>query len=464
MPIKIVICPTYPAPICPVLKEAHIEDGHLVDSGEFSGLSSEQARGKMTKWLEENKIGERKVNYKLRDWLISRQRYWGTPIPIVYCEKCGIVPVSEKDLPIKLPDVKNYLPTEEGKSPLAKSEKFVNTKCPKCGAKAKRETDTMDTFVCSSWYYLRYTDPKNNKKFADAKKMKNWLPVDMYIGGAEHSVLHLLYARFFTKVLYDLGYLNFKEPFSALRHQGIILGPDGQKMSKSRGNVIDPDELVKKFGADCVRMYLCFMGQYDHGGPWNPTGILGTKRFLERIWRFYGDAKLQTRQNLQKNKFVDSRQFVNLNRLLHQTIKKVTEDIENFRFNTAISSLMILLNEIEKQNQLSIVNRQLFLKLLAPFAPHLSEEIWRNVLGNKKSIHLENWPKYNPKLIKKEEFNLIIQINGKMRDKITVSSGISQKETEELVNGREKIKNYLAGKKIVKIIFVPDKLINIVVN
>ncbi|MEK7657958.1 MAG: leucine--tRNA ligase [Patescibacteria group bacterium] len=461
--IKIVICPNWPAPICPVLEKAFVDDGHLINSGEFTGLKSAEAREKMADWLGKNKLGERKINYKLRDWLISRQRYWGTPIPIVYCEKCGIVPVSEKDLPIKLPDVKNYLPTEEGKSPLAKSEKFVNTKCPKCGAKAKRETDTMDTFVCSSWYYLRYTDPKNNKKFADAKKMKNWLPVDMYIGGAEHSVLHLLYARFFTKVLNDLGYLNFKEPFSALRHQGIILGPDGQKMSKSRGNVIDPDELVKKFGVDAVRMYLCFMGQYDQGGQWNPTGILGTKRFLERIWRFYADAKLQMRQNLQKNKFVDSRQFVNLNRLLHQTVKKVGEDIENFRFNTAISSLMILLNEMEKQNQLSIINCQLFLKLLAPFAPHLAEELWHQ-FGEKKSIFLQQWPKYNPKLIKKEQFDLIIQINGKMRDKITVSSGISQKETEELVKGREKIKNYLVGKKIVKIIFVQDKLINIVVN
>ncbi len=455
LPVKITVCPNYPAPVCPVLEEAYTGNGHLINSGEFNGLISQEAREKMAKWLEEKKIGSRKINYKLRDWLVSRQRYWGAPIPIIYCDKCGVIPVPEKNLPVKLPNVKNYLPTEEGKSPLAHSEKFVNVKCPKCGAKAKRETDTMDTFVCSSWYYLRYTDPKNNKKFADAKKMKAWLPVDMYIGGAEHSVLHLLYARFFTKVLNDLKYLNFKEPFSALRHQGIILGPDGQKMSKSKGNIVDPDELVKNFGADAVRMHLCFMGPYDQGGLWNPTGILGIKRFLDRIFAF-------TQKLINDQRPTISDKNPKLEKLLHQTIKKTGEDIENFRFNTAISSLMILFNEMEKQPLLKIENWKLIIKLLSPFAPYLAEELWQQ-LKNKKSIHLEPWPKYNPKLIKEEEFELIIQINGKVRDKVLVSQNIAQKEAEKLILSREKIKSFIANQSIKKIIFVPNKLINIVV-
>ncbi len=363
----------------------------------------------------------------------------------------------EKDLPIKLPNVKNYLPTEEGRSPLANSEKFVNVKCPQCKGEAKRETDTMDTFVCSSWYYLRYVNNKNSKKFADIKKIKNWLPVNMYIGGAEHATMHLLYARFFTKVLNDLKYLNFKEPFSALRHQGIILGSDGQKMSKSKGNVVDPDELVKNFGADAMRMHLCFMGPYDQGGPWNPTGILGIKRFLDRVYKQIQNLKIKNQNDNSKLK------NDKLEKLLHQTIKKVGEDIENFHLNTAISSLMILFNEIEKnQSQLSVVSCQLFIKLLAPFAPHLAEEIWHK-LGNKKSIHLEPWPKYDLKLIKEEEFELIIQINGKMRDKVLVSQNISQKEAEKLILTREKIKTFIGNQNIKKIIFVPNKLINIVI-
>ncbi|MBI5079516.1 leucine--tRNA ligase [Candidatus Wolfebacteria bacterium] len=474
LPIKISICPNYPEPKCPLLEKAYIDDGHLVDSGEFTGLTSEKAREKMAAWLEKNKIGKKTVNYKLRDWLISRQRYWGTPIPLVFCGKCNDwIAVPEKDLPVKLPRVENYIPTEEGKSPLAKSEKFVNAKCPKCGGAAKRETDTMDTFVCSSWYYLRYADPKNSKCFADPKKIKTWLPVNVYVGGAEHSVLHLLYARFFTKALYDFGYLNFKEPFLKLRHQGMILGPDGQKMSKSRGNVIDPDELVEKFGSDCVRMYLCFMGPYDQGGSWNPTGILGIKRFLERIYKQNQKTKIpapeQVRYGAGKNQD-DNLKFKNnkLEKLLHQTIKKVGEDIENFRFNTAISALMMLFNEIEKQPLLEIKNWKLVIKLLAPFAPHLAEDLWQQLrLKIKdlkfKSIHQESWPKYNPKLIKEEEFELIIQINGKMRDKVLVSQNISQEEAEKLILQQEKVKNIIVGQRIKKIIFVPDRLINIVI-
>ncbi|MEK7635529.1 MAG: class I tRNA ligase family protein [Patescibacteria group bacterium] len=438
-------------------EETYAEDGVLVNSGQFTGMKSEEAREKMMKWLKDNKLGEKKINYKLRDWLVSRQRYWGAPIPIIYCDPpaggCGIVPVPEKKLPVILPNIKNYLPTEEGKSPLAHSKKFVNVKCPKCGNPAKRETDTMDTFVCSSWYYLRYVDPNNSKKFADGKKIKNWLPVDMYIGGAEHAAMHLLYVRFFTKALQDFGYLNFGEPFAALRHQGIILGSDGQKMSKSRGNVVDPDNLVKKFGSDAVRMYLCFMGPYDQGGPWNPTGILGVKRFLERINKLISSIKYQ----------VSSVKNDELERLLHQTIKKISEDIENFHFNTAISALMILFNKIEENHQQcddKTIKR--FLKLLAPFAPHLSEELWHQ-LGGKKSVHLEKWPRYDKNLIKEETFELVIQINGKTRDKILANSGISQKEAEKEALFSDRIKILITGKEIKKVIFVADKLINFVI-
>lgn len=415
------------------------------------------------------KLGAKKnINYKLRDWLISRQRYWGAPIPIIYCDKCGEVPVPEKDLPVKLPNVKNYLPTEEGKSPLAHSEKFVKTKCPKCGGPAKRETDTMDTFVCSSWYFLRYADPKNSKKFADAEKIKSWLPVNMYVGGSEHAVLHLLYSRFFTKALKDLGHIEFNEPFSALTHQGIILGHDGQKMSKSRGNVIDPDELVKNFGADAVRIYLCFMGEYSQGGPWNPTGIMGVKRFLERVWKM--QTKLRSRNVLSEILSLDDRDgrkhiSAPLETLLHKTIKKVTEDIENFKFNTAISAMMILLNEMEKQKKLLITDYSILITLLSPFAPHMAEELWSQ-LGNKQSIFEQQWPKYDPKKIKEEIFELVVQINGKTRDRFEAPIGIAENEAKDLTLKRENVKKYTGAENqiIQNVIFVPNKLINIVIK
>lgn len=505
---KIVVCPNYPEPTCPILENAYEEDGRLVASGKFTGMSSGEAREKMADWLEKTQLGNRKVNYKLRDWLVSRQRYWGTPIPLIFCENCadkiknkksklknkqfsrgelenaGWVAVSEKDLPVKLPNIKDYLPTEKGESPLAKSKKFVGVKCPKCGSPAKRETDTMDTFVCSSWYYLRYVDSKNDKKFAGAPRIKNWLPVKMYVGGAEHSVLHLLYSRFFTKALNDSNYLNFNEPFSALRHQGTILGPDGQKMSKSRGNVVDPDELVEKFGSDCVRMYLCFMGPYDQGGPWNPGGILGTKRFLDKIYKFYRKSQISNPKSQINSvrQSVDKIRNSKLEHLFHKTIKKVGEDIENFRFNTAISALMILFNELEKQPSLKIENWKLFIKLLSPFAPHLAEDIWqqlhrlertehrltqmkgKSMSSRYKSVFQESWPKYDARLIKEEKIELVIQVNGKTRDKFSASAGISQKEAEKIALEREKIKQIVGSKPVKKLIFVPDRLINIVIG
>jgi len=427
------------------------EDGVLINSGFFSGMESAKAREEIAKYLIKREQGKKVICYKLRDWLISRQRYWGCPIPIIHCSKCGESAVLEKDLPVELPYIKDFKPSGEGKSPLAKLKKFVEIKCPKCHGPAERETDTLDTFACSSWYFLRYTDSKNKKEFADERKIKNWLPVNMYIGGAEHAVLHLLYARFFTKTLKDLDYLNFDEPFSKLFNQGMIYY-QGAKMSKSKGNVVDPDEMIKKYGADTLRLYICFMGPSDQAVEWSDEGIVGCYRFLQKVWNLF--EKLEANSKLQ---ILNSK----LEKLLHKTIKKVTEDIENFRFNTAVSSLMILVNELEKQPTLPVVSCKLLTKLLAPFAPHISEELWQKI-GGKKSIFEEKWPKYDPKLIKEEIITLIIQTNGRVRDKIEVETNITKEEAEKLTLSREKIKKYIANQKIKKIIFVPQKLINIV--
>ncbi|MBI2041866.1 MAG: leucine--tRNA ligase [Candidatus Nealsonbacteria bacterium] len=456
LPVKMVICPNWPKTVCPILDKAYESEGYLVDSDKFDGTSSRDARERIGEWLEKQEKAERKVYYRLKDWLISRQRYWGAPIPMVFFFFFDWQPVSERELPVLLPDVNDYLPTGEGKSPLAKSKKFINTVCPKCGGPAQRETDTMDTFICSSWYYLRYADSSNKKEFASKQKLEAWLPVNMYIGGAEHSVMHLLYSRFFTKALNKMGLVDFSEPFASLRHQGIILGPDGQKMSKSRGNVVDPDEQVKKYGADAVRMYLCFMGPHNQGGPYNPNGLVGISRFLNRAWDLFENPKSEARNSKQIQNF-------EIQKLLNKTIKKVTEDIENFRFNTAVSALMILINELsQKTYKLDHGSMSTFLLLLAPFAPHMAEELWHSA-GNKDSIHNQEWPRYDLKLIEEEKINLIVQINGKVRDKIEAPSGISEKEASDLVIGNEKIKKWLQGKEIKKIIFVPGKLINLVI-
>ncbi|MDO8559166.1 MAG: leucine--tRNA ligase [bacterium] len=442
---------------------AYEGEGALINSDKFTGMPSNDARERIGEWLQKQEKAEKKVYYRLKDWLISRQRYWGAPIPMVFCEKCSWQAIPEKDLPVLLPNIKNYLPTGEGKSPLAKSKKFINTVCPKCGGSAQRETDTMDTFICSSWYYLRYADPLNETEFASEEKLKAWLPVNVYVGGAEHSVLHLLYSRFFTKALNKMGLVNFSEPFLGLRHQGIILGPDGQKMSKSKGNVVDPDEQVKKYGADAVRMYLCFMGPYNQGGPYNPDGLVGINRFLNKAWGLFEKSTPTPKGVGAPTVSVGEFKNPKTEKLLHQTIKRVTEDIEGMRFNTAVSALMILVNELQqptyKKDHGSIST---FLLLLAPFAPHMAEELWSR-LGNKDSIHNQEWPKYDPKLIEEERINLIIQINGKVRDKIDVPSGISEKEASDLVINSEKIKKWLQGQEIKKTIFVPNKLINLVV-
>ena len=461
LPIKMVICPNYPAPSCPILDNAYEGDGYLVDSEKFTGIKSLIAKERIGEWLAKKGQAEKKVYYRLRDWIISRQRYWGSPIPMVNCSKCGWQPVKEKDLPVLLPSLKDFRPTGTGQSPLARSEKFVNAKCPKCAGPAERETDTMDTFICSSWYFLRYADPKNKKLFASVKALKAWLPVNIYIGGAEHACMHLLYARFFTKALKDLGHLNFTEPFSKLRHQGIILGPDGQKMSKSRGNVVDPDEQVRKYGSDTIRLYLSFMGPYEQGGPWNPSGITGIYRFLNRVWDILENSKLKA----QNSKLQPKTKNLNLERLLNQTVKKVTEDIENFRFNTAISALMILVNEMQRAAyELNHGSVRTLLLLLAPFAPHITEELWHCVTpGVTQSVHNQKWPEYDPKLTEEEKIQLIIQINSRVRDKVEAPADISEEEAKALALKRENVRKWLEGKKIKKMIFVPKKLVNIVI-
>jgi leucyl-tRNA synthetase len=433
-------------------EKAFTDDGILVNSEKYSGLTSEKAREKMVKWLEENNLGVRKITYKLRDWLISRQRYWGSPIPMIFCEKCGWQMVPEKDLPVLLPDVKDYRP--KGTSPLGTNLDFVNTACPECGGKAKRETDTMDTFVCSSWYFFRFADPKNEKEFASSARIKKWLPVDMYMGGAEHTVLHLMYSRFFTKALYRHKLIDFDEPFTKLRHQGMVLAEDGRKMSKSLGNVINPDEIVRKYGADTLRLYEMFMGPLEETKAWNTKSIVGLKRFLDRVWKLSEKRKAKSEKPQLKTQ--------NLGSSVHKTIKKVTEDVDNFRFNTAISAMMILLNELEKEKEIYPIHYTLYIILLGPFAPHIAEEIWQQ-LGNKNSIFLEKWPQYDKKLIKDEEITLIIQVNGKVRDQIKMAADISEDEAKKLALESEKLKNYIGEKDVRKIIFVPNRLINFVI-
>ncbi len=455
LPIKIVVRPKEDWDF---EKRAYTEDGILTDSKEFSGYQSSDAREEIVENLAKQRLAVRKTNYKLHDWVISRQRYWGTPIPMIHCSKCALrgvsgqdyQPVPEKDLPVKLPKLNDFKPNDDGRSPLAKAEGWVVVKCPKCGQEAERETDTMDTFVDSSWYFLRYPDPKNKKSFADSEKMKDWLPVKTYIGGAEHNTMHLLYSRFFTKALFDLGLIDFEEPFLTRHNHGIILGPDSQKMSKSRGNVVDPDDLVKKYGADTVRMYLAFMSPYDQGGPWSPGSINGVYRFLNRVWNLFEKSKDG------KDKKTE------MGHELHSAIKKIGEDIENLNFNTGVSELMKLLNEIEK-NGSSRKDNIIFLKLLAPFAPHLAEEVWQTLLKHKKSISLEDWPKYDEKFLKQEEVDLIVQVDGKVRDVIKVSRGISEAGARNLAVSSEKIKAHIGNKPVKKVFFVPDRLINLVI-
>ena len=405
---------------------------------------------KIIEKLKEKGLADFKKNYKLHDWVLSRQRYWGVPIPMIKCKDCGYQPVPEKELPIELPVLEDFKPTDDGRSPLARAKEWLKTKCPKCGSEAERETDTMDTFVDSSWYFLRYSDPKNKKEFANLDKIKEWLPTPLYIGGSDHNTMHLLYSRFFTKVLHDLGYLPFSEPFLRRVNRGWVLGPNNQKMSKSKGNVVDPDDEVKKYGADTVRMYLAFMGPFEQGGSWDLKGINGVFRFLNRVWNFIGEPI--------EPKTADKE----VERILNKATQEIGDDIKDLKFNTGVSGLMKLINAIEDK-WLTKKQYGTFLKLLAPFAPHITEELWQTVLKNKKSIHLESWPEYDDALLLDEKIDLVIQINGVKRDVLKIAKGLSEEEVKSIVLSNENIKKHLAGKEIKKFIYIKDRLTNIVI-
>ncbi len=429
--------------------------GKMINSGEFSGMDSEKGKKEILKKLKVKERGEEAVNYKLGDWVFSRQRYWGEPIPIVHCEKCGTVPLNEEDLPLKLPETESYKPTGTGESPLAIMDSFVNTECPKCKGKAKRETNTMPQWAGSCWYYLAFIMKGDSKKMefpisSYKKSFKEWLPVDLYVGGAEHAVLHLLYARFWHKFLYDIGVVSTKEPFLKLKNQGLIMGEEGVKMSKSKGNVISPDDVIKKYGADVLRLYEMFLGGFEDRVTWGEDGVNGMKRFLDKI--------KETAEKVEKEDI--SRE---IETELHKTIKKVTEDIESFKFNTAISSLMTFNNKMRSLEKVPENAFTIFIKLLAPFAPHFSEEMWEKI-GNKRSIFENPWPKFDEKLIKEEKTTLVLQVNGKVRDTVTVDSGIDKKETEKKALENEKIKKHTKGKEIKKVVVIENKLVNIVTN
>lgn len=441
------------------------EYGVLTNSGEFDGVTSEEARSLIVKKLEKEGKGQFKVTYRLRDWLVSRQRYWGAPIPIIYCDKCGIVPVPEDQLPVELPY--NVVFTPDGESPLAKCEEFINTTCPCCGGPAKRDSDTLDTFVCSSWYFLRYPDNKNDKEPFNSEWINKILPVDKYVGGAEHAAMHLLYARFITKALRDMGYLNFDEPFLSLVHQGTILGADGQKMSKSRGNTVLPDEYIQRYGSDVFRMYLAFGFSYVEGGPWNEDGIKAIDRFIGRVERlvekFVAEKNAPSTDNIGENE--KELQFVR-----HSTIKSVTQDTDQFQFNTAVARIMELVNAIYKYDALENKNRSILeatikdlIKLISPFAPHFAEEMWE-MLGHSSFIFNEKWPEYDEKAIVRDEVEIAVQFNGQIRYKINVPTSADNKAIEEIVLGDERSKPYIEGKNIVKVIVVKGRLINIVVK
>jgi leucyl-tRNA synthetase len=441
------------------MKDAYTEVGTMVNSAHFNGITSDVAVGKISDYIEEKKFGKRTVNFRLKDWLISRQRYWGAPIPIIYCKKCGTVPVPEKDLPVILPENVEFKPT--GVSPLKNNEAFENVPCPKCGAPGKREVDTMDTFVCSSWYYLRYLSPKDTKQAFDTNVVNKWLPVDQYIGGIEHAILHLLYSRFITKVLYDCKLVSFKEPFGKLFTQGMII-KDGAKMSKSKGNVISPEPLIERYGTDTVRLYTLFIGPPEKDAEWNDRAVEGCYRFLGRVWRFVTNYKeWQPEGKLTRQE---------IRRSTHETIKKMTDDLEgDFHFNTAISFVMELVNKVyqfaakdEADKEQLLETATAIILLLAPFVPHMSEELWKG-LGYTGSVFKAKWPVFDPEAIVVSEIELAVQVLGKVRSKIVVSVNATKDEIEKLALADENVQKFLEGKTIKKVIVVPQKLVNIVV-
>ncbi len=428
-----------------------IQTGIMVNSGFLNSLTVEEAKEKIIAYIIENKIGMQKTNYHMKDWAFARQRYWGEPIPIVKCDKCGLVPMDEKDLPLELPDLEEFIPGEDGKSPLAKVDSFVNTTCPKCGGHATRETDTMPQWAGSSWYFLRYIDPKNNNEFADSKKLKYWLPVDCYNGGMEHVTRHLIYSRFWHRFLYDIGLVPTKEPYSKRTTQGLILGPDGDKMSKSKGNVINPDDIVKEYGADTLRTYILFIADYKDSAPWNENGVKGCKKFLDRVTRI---EEFATDEDITSDE---------IEKELNKTIKKVSEDYEEQKYNTAIAAMMTYVNLLYKQEKVSKKYIAPFLQILNPIASHVTEELWER-LGFEGHIFSSKWPEYDISKIIESNVELAVQINGKVRFKITVPTSFSEEEIKEQVKNDDKLTQYIDGKQIQKIIVIKSRIVNIVVK
>ncbi|EOD6225469.1 leucine--tRNA ligase [Enterococcus hirae] len=454
---------TFDLEILPVIEggnieeAAYTEDGPHINSEFLNGMNKAEAIAKMNEWLEENSCGKKEVSYRLRDWLFSRQRYWGEPIPIIHWEDGTVTALPEEELPLRLPKTTNIKPSGTGESPLANIEEWVNVVDPVTGKKGRRETNTMPQWAGSSWYYLRYIDPHNKTELANYEKLERWLPVDIYIGGAEHAVLHLLYARFWHKFLYDIGIVPTKEPFQKLYNQGMILGENNEKMSKSRGNVVNPDDVVAKYGADTLRLYEMFMGPLDASIAWSENGLEGSRKFLDRVWRLIVD---------ENNKMRDRITTLNdgkLDKVYHQTVKKVTEDYENLHFNTAISQLMVFVNEAYKVDALPYEYIEGFVQLLAPIAPHMGEELWA-ILGNEEGISYAAWPTYDESALVEDEIEVVFQVNGKVRGKANVSRDLPKDELEKIAMNNETIKENIAGKTVRKVIVVPNKLVNIVAN
>jgi leucyl-tRNA synthetase len=435
-----------------VASECWTGEGENIHSDFLNDLTTKDAKEKMIAWLEDKGIGKRQVNYKLRDWVFSRQRYWGEPIPLVHCDACGWVPVPESELPVTLPEVERYQPTDTGESPLAAMEDWVNVPCPKCGGSAKRETDTMPNWAGSSWYFLRYCDPKNDTAIASPEALKYWMPVDWYNGGMEHTVLHLLYSRFWNEFLYDIGAVPVKEPYAKRTSHGIILAADGEKMSKSRGNVVNPDEMIAEYGADALRAYILFMGPFDQAVSWDTNGLVGVRRFLDRVWKLRDKVELPAIGD----------QLSAGSRSVHIAIKKVSEDVEAMRFNTAIASLMELTNDLYKEEWVSAASYEALILLLSPFAPHICEELWEK-LGHTESIAFAEWPQFDESLLVRDTATIAVQVNGKLRDTFEAAADMPEAEVRAAALARPNVQKHLDGKEPKKVIYVKGKMVSIVV-
>ena len=433
-------------------KEAYTGDGEMINSDFLNGYTNKKdSIARMVEEIEKRGIGKAGVQYKMKDWAFNRQRYWGEPIPLVHCPKCGVVAVPYEELPLRLPEIEDFEPGTDGKSPLARIDSFVNCSCPKCGGPAKRETDTMPQWAGSSWYFLRYCDPHNDKAFADMNELKYWMPVDWYNGGMEHVTRHLLYSRFWHRFLYDIGEVNTPEPYAKRTAQGLILGTDGEKMSKSRGNVVNPEEVIDEIGADAFRCYEMFMGAFDQAIPWSTNGAKGCRKFLDRVWRL-------------QEKLVDSDKYSKgMNSLMHETIKKVSEDYEKMKFNTAIAQMMTLVNELSAAPQVTRAELETLLKLLCPVAPHICEEMWQN-LGHAEAIHHAAWPTWDETALVKQEVEIAVQVNGKVRGRIMIPADLSKADAETQLPGNPEVQKIIGGKQIVKVVFVPGRLLNFVVK